>query len=93
MNTTPKGYEEELMEKFENQSFIRVMKQASDFNKHQYELMIKMFLTHHTAVMDSLKENVENEVVSKIEIVYGDRTKGSYEDKLINNVISIILTN
>lgn len=36
--------EEEIREKWENQSFIKVLKQASDFSEEQYELVTRLLI-------------------------------------------------
>lgn len=49
----------DLKEEFENQSFVRVMKQAQDFNEAQYELLCKLWLSKFQAREDELKEKIE----------------------------------
>ena len=59
--------ENKYIKEFENQPMIRVLKDAQDFSKYQYELIIKLFEPFLLKALSSQRK----EIIEKIETYFG----------------------
>lgn len=88
-----------MRERFENQSFVRVLKQANDFHEKQYELLLKLMIkfceSEISFALAQQKEDIVGMIRKKVEDCKSRKRATSFQDTLYNyekNVLSEIIT-